>query len=389
MDRSARVSAPASGARSHSDLCEQFRTIAELHGDVAWIVDCATGLPSYVSPAVVSLLGYDMADLVGMLQKQQPDGPLAAMCAGLPARLQRFALGDKSRRRLVRCFDLVHADGHTVSVEVTSSVLTNDAGAAVSLVGTVRDVGERARIAAQQRKFTSMLNHEFRTPLSTIDGAIQRLEVTGVNADDATRQRYRKIQEAVDRLIGMMDEYLSPERMAEVGASRPADAASPVQLLEEAAALVRQARRGVNVELGELPALVRCQPAGLRLALKVMVDNAIQYSPADRPITLAGRRADGGIELLVRDGGAGVPVAEIRSIFGKRYRGSNAMGKGSGSGLYLARSVIEVHGGAISVQNVAPFGAEFRIWLPAHGGAGKRVASKVINSDNSHHQLLG
>ena len=388
MDRHARVTAQT-GARSHSDLCEQFRTIAELHGDVVGIIDCTTGVPAYISPSVASLLGYDVADIAELLRRHRPDSPLAALWAGLDARLQRFAVGDTSRQRLVRSYELSHSAGHKVAVEVTSAILTDAAGKPAWLIGTVRDVSDRQRIAAQQRKFTSMLNHEFRTPLSTIDGAIQRLEVTGADADPATRQRYRKIGEAVDRLIGMMDEYLSPERMAEVGASRPADAASPAQLLEEAAALLQQARRDVIVELGELPAMVRCQPAGLRLALKVLVDNALQYGPADRPVTLSAHRADGGIALLVRDCGTGVPPNELSSIFGKRYRGSNATGKGSGSGLYMARSVIEVHGGALTVQNVAPLGAEFRIWLPVHGGTGKSVASKVINSDNSYHQLQG
>ena len=389
MDRSARVTAQQAGARSNRDLCESFKAIAELHGDVAWIIDCATGAPAYVSPSLVSLLGYDQADVTDLMRKQRPHGPITALCAGLSARLQRFAFGDKSRQRLVRCFDLVHADGHQVAVEVTSAIVTDEHGNAVFLAGTLRDVGERRRILEQQRKFTSMLNHEFRTPLSTIDGAIQRLEVTGANADDATRARYRKIGEAVDRLIGMMDEYLSPERMAEAGATRPADAASPAQLIEEAAAQVRKAGRAVQVELGQLPALVRCQPAGLRLALKVLVDNALQYSPGEQMLTLAAGRSEGGIELVVRDGGAGVPQAELGSIFGKRYRGSNATGKGAGSGLYMARAVIEVHGGTITVQNVAPDGAEFRIWLPVHDGGGKSVASRVINSDNSDHQLQG
>lgn len=386
MDRSARVIA-SQEARS-SDAGELFRAIAELHGDVAFIVDCASGALTYLSASVVSLLGVDMADIVEQLEADS-SGALAGMYAGLPARLQRFAFGDHSRKRLVRTFELRHADGRTVPVEVTSLILTDAAGAATSLVGTVRDISERRQIAAQQRKFTSMLNHEFRTPLSTIDGAIQRLEVTGASADEATRARYRKIGAAVDRLIGMMDEYLSPERMAEVGATRAADAASPAQLMQEAAELVRAAGRDIIVELGELPALVRCQPGGLRLALKVLVDNAIAYSPPARPIALAARCAAGGIELLVRDGGNGVPDGEAESIFGKRVRGSNATGIGSGLGLYMARSVIEVHGGKLSVQNVAPMGAEFKIWLPAHGGAGKSVASGVSNSDNSAHRTQG
>src|SRR5690349_18770551 len=106
MDRSAGV----------TDLGEQFRAIAELEGNVAWIVDCASGLPAYVSASVLALLGYDMADFVAHFESGNPDGPLAALCAGLPARLQRYAQGDASRVRVVRSFDQPHRDGRIVPV---------------------------------------------------------------------------------------------------------------------------------------------------------------------------------------------------------------------------------------------------------------------------------
>jgi PAS domain S-box-containing protein len=376
MDRGASASAAHQRARNATDLGEQFRAIAELEGNVAWVIDCASGRPCYMSDSVLALLGYDMADFVAHFDAGLPDGPLAALCAGLSQRLKRYADGDRSRQRVVRTFDQRHRDGRIVPVEVISTIMPDAGGAPAFVAGTLRDISERRELAERQRKFTSMLNHEFRTPLSTIDGAIQRLEVTGAHADEATRARYRKIQLAVDRLIGMMDEHLSPERMAAAGATRPADSASPAELLQEAASLARLAGRDIIVELGELPAHVRCQPNGLRLALKVLIDNALQYSPPERPVALGGRHADGGIEMTVRDGGEGVPESEREQIFAKRYRGSNAVGAGSGLGLYMARSVIDVHGGHISVKNVAPFGAEFRIWLPAAAGGIKMLSSK-------------
>jgi signal transduction histidine kinase len=122
----------------------------------------------------------------------------------------------------------------------------------------------------------------------------------------------------------------------------------------------------------------------VRLALKVLVDNALQYGPVDAPIALSGRRAAGGIELLVRDHGGGVPADDMAHIFAKSWRGSNAGARpGSGLGLYMARSVIEVHGGILSARNTPPQGAEFRIWLPLRELLGKNVASGGHTSDNS------
>ena len=374
MNRNARVTGQQSMARSNTNLTEQFRVIAELHGDIAWIVDCATGHLTYVSASALAVSGYDLTEFRSHVEADWSEGPLAALGAGLSERLRRFGAGDLSRKRVLRHYEQQLADGRVLPIEVTSSLVLDEDGNPVALVGTARDISHVRVKAEQQRKFTSMLNHEFRTPLSTIDGAIQRLEVTGASADEPTRMRYRKIQAAVDRLIGMMDEHLSPERLEDAQATRPAQSISPAQLLEDAADQVRAAGREVVLTLGELPQQVRCQPSGLRVAIKVMIDNALQYGPPDRPVTLSGQRCDGGIELTVRDCGAGIPVDDLARVFDKRYRGSNATGFGSGLGLYMARSVIDVCGGHIFAKNVAPTGAEFRIWLPVRAMAGKSVA---------------
>ena len=367
-------------------LVEQFRAIAELRGDVAWIVDCASGGLSYISPSVRDLLGYEAADVSKQLSSPQAASPLAALCAGLPERIARFAAGDRSRRELLRRVDQLRPDGSTVALDVRSTLLTDASGKPYALVGVLIDASAERERAEEKRRFASMLNHEFRTPLSTIDGAIQRLEATATQADEPTRQRYRKIQGAVDRLIGMLDQYLSPDRMDEIGSARQPDTVAPEALLQEAAAQISAAGGSARIETSGLPPLIRAQPNALRLALKVLVDNALQYSAPGQPILLAGHATTDGIELSVRDQGKGVPEAEIGMIFDKGYRGSNAVGQGSGLGLYMARSVVEVHGGTIEVQNVPSLGPVFKIWLPAQRATGKRVAPEWCSSDNSGNQ---
>ncbi|HEX9171417.1 MAG TPA: PAS domain-containing sensor histidine kinase [Telluria sp.] len=385
MTRSAGVKSksPAAPRGGAVGAGEQFRAIAEIGGEVAWIVDCATGMPTYISASVEALLGYGVGDFTFQLTGGSPDGPLAALCGGLPERLRRFAAGDPTRQHLVREFEQRRRDGGVVAVELVSSLMLGDDGAPVALVGVLRDLSARRGREAEQRRFASMLNHEFRTPLSTIDGAIQRLEATGAAVDQATRQRYRRIAVAVERLIGMLDEYLSPDRMEANGEQRAPDSLDPRALLEEGAAQARAAGRAVTADPCDLPPLLRCEPQGMRLALKVLVDNALRYSPADSPVAIAGRRAGGGIELLVTDHGDGVPEDEQVRIFDKFYRARNAAGaSGSGLGLYMARSVVEIHGGSLDMRNLPEGGAQFRIWLPAQGGAGKSVASGPGSSNN-------
>ena len=350
---------------------DQFRTIAEIGGDVAWIVDCCTGQPTYISPSVQELVGYSPDEL----RDQAADGAVMPLLAGLPSRLARFAAGDLSRLKLVREIEFPHRDGRLIPIEIISSVLVDQTGQPSAVVGVARDLSARREHEAGRRRFASMLNHEFRTPLSTIDGAIQRLEVTGADADQPTRDRYRRISTAVERLIGMLDQYLSPDRIEESGTVRRTDSINPRRLLEEGALLARAAGRSASLALGDLPDTVRGEPQVLRLALKVLVDNALKYSPAGAPIELSGQRTANGIELLVRDHGAGVPDGESDLIFAKSRRGSNAGERaGSGLGLYMARSVVEVHGGTIVMDKTGVDGSTFKISLPIRESSGKLVA---------------
>jgi PAS domain S-box-containing protein len=361
---------------------DAFRTIAELGGDLAFVLDCATRRPAYISPGVDEMLGYSTADIRAQLENGG-DGPLAALCAGLPERLARFAAGDGSRLRVMREFELRRPDGSEVAVEVISTLALDDGGQPRALLGLVRDVSARRERERERKRFASMLNHEFRTPLSTIDGAIQRLESLGTKADEATRQRYRKIAAATDRLIAMLDDYLSPERMAALGSQRRENAVGPRLLLEELVAQARVAGRPVTLAVGELPATLRGEPSGLRLALKVLLDNALRYTPAGTTLHATGRRVDGGIELALRDEGAAVPPGDVGRIFDKGYRGANAEGiAGSGLGLYMARSVVEVHGGSLTYACHPEGGAEFTLWLPVQASGAKALASGLTSSDN-------
>jgi signal transduction histidine kinase len=359
--------------RSSTELgtADAFRAIAELGGDIAFIVDCTSRMPVYVSPGVDALLGYGADDFRAQLTGGG-DGPLAALCAGLDERLRRFTAGDGSGLRVVREFDLVRPDGQGVTVETVSTLLLDAAGRPHLLAGLLRDLTAQRASEREQKRFASMLNHEFRTPLSTIDGAIQRLEATGKDADEPTRQRYRKIAAATDRLIAMLDDYLSPERMAALGRERPANGVSPRLLLDEVVAQARAAGRPVEFAAEALPAHVRGDPAGLRLALNVLLDNALRYSPAGSTLYVTGGCAAHGIALTLRDKGPGVPQDDIAGIFDKGYRGANAAGvPGSGLGLYMARSVVEVHGGTVNYAPVASGGAAFSLWLPAQHGTAK------------------
>ena len=367
---------PEHSAASMAVPSEQFRTIAELAGDIAFSIDLPSHTVRYVSPAFSELLGYPAGALQAALAGSGPHADLAALGAYLASG------GHAPGVRSVHDVEVCNADGHPVGLQVIATVMRNEDGSS-ALVGQLRDLTQQRAHFADQRRFASMLNHEFRTPLATIDGAIQRLEATSHGADEPTRQRYRKIAVAADRLIAMLDEYLSPDRMAAIGKVRQPNTIAPADLLEAGAKQVRDAGREATLDASELPQALRGEPEGLRLALKVLVDNALLFSPPGTKVSLGARRSGGGVEFTVRDEGKGVPADEAARIFDKGYRGRNAEGlPGSGLGLYMARSIVDVHGGMLRL-GAHEGGAEFRLWLPAlESGGQQRLASTSPSSDN-------
>lgn len=371
---------------------DPFQTIAELSGDVAFIVALPDAAVHYMGAGCAALTGYSSAQWCDPMSDAAP--VLAGLMAGWQLRLARLVDGNGKgdsgggANKLVREVEISHRLGHKVPLEIISTFTFDAAGNPAALVGIVRDVAQRREHEAGRRRFASMLNHEFRTPLSTIDGAIQRLQVTGQAADQATLDRYRKIANAVDQMIGMLEQYLSPDVVAASGTVARSDRVNPRRLLEEGAQWVRASGRTVTLELGKLPDSLRGEPQGLRLVLRVLIDNALQYGPADQPIALLGSVRADTIVLAVHDSGAGVPAGEEQQVFGKHVRGSNAGHlAGAGLGLYMARSVVEVHGGVIEYQRqVANDGGArtaFRICLPVRTVTGKEVATAGPSSDNS------
>lgn len=338
----------------------QFRLLAEHGRDAAFLLDATTFELLYISPAAQRLTGYDLPAL---------REHAAQLAADVPARLQRWRDGDASRLTLLREVALPHADGHLLALEISSTIVPAAAGRSMTLVGSLRDVSEaqaqEAEREKEQKRFASMLSHEFRTPLATIDGAIQRLVSTSQDADDATRKRYVKIQTAVDRLLSMIDDYLSPERMAAIGRERAADGIAPLALLQQAAATVPASHR-VQLELDEdLPARLRCDVPGMALCLKILLDNAVKFSAPGSAITLSAKLVpEGGVALCVRDAGPGLREDELAQLFEKGFRGTDAQHPGAGLGLYMARAVVDVHGGSLQGHNLPEGGAVFRIWLP-------------------------
>lgn len=270
-------------------------------------------------------------------------------------------------------------------------------------------------VQLEYQRFAKMLSHEFRTPLATIDGALQNLDMTSGAATEATRLRYRKMAAALEQLLALIDDYLSPQRMASIGRAVRSTHLCPRELLESALAQhiaahqsgpqqggsqqggIQQggAPRSITLHMEALPASLRCEPDATRLCLQLLLDNAAVHTPPGSHIVLSARaRLQGGIEIVVQDDGPGVALHDIAHVFDNGYRGSSVAGAqaaaGAGLGLYIARSIIEGQGGTLTLENVAGGGVAFKMFLSTVIAAEKSLASDTCNRDNSvHDKVIG
>ena len=222
-----------------------------------------------------------------------------------------------------------------------------------------------------QREFVSMASHEFRTPLTIIDTAAQRMaRKAEEHAPDDLRERVEIIRDAVKRLVVMIESTLDSAR-AEAGKIdfHPHRlgvedlVTSVINRIQDIAPTHR-----IAVTLDGAPEEITGDPGLLEQVLTNLLSNAVKYSPADSEIEVTAGTCGGDLEISVRDHGVGIPSDEIPKLFQKYFRASTSTGiAGTGLGLYLIRRLVKLHGGSIGVESTKGEGSTFTLCLPVEG----------------------
>jgi two-component system sensor histidine kinase KdpD len=234
---------------------------------------------------------------------------------------------------------------------------------------------DRIRVAAEAERLRSALlsslSHDLKTPLASIIGAASSLRQYGAGFDASDREELvRTIESEAERLNRFVINLLDMTRLE---SGTIAIERVPVDLAEVVAtALDRTARSlaGHRVEVDIEPDLpmLRLDPVLFEQALVNLLENAAKYAPAGTLVTVAARRAAGGVVLAVADEGPGIPVGEIGRIFEKFYRAHDRDRRPAGTGLGLAicHGFIEALGGTITAANRSDrSGAVFTTVFPA------------------------
>ncbi|QQG37413.1 MAG: PAS-domain containing protein [Micavibrio aeruginosavorus] len=225
--------------------------------------------------------------------------------------------------------------------------------------------------SALQKQFVNMVSHEFRTPLTIIDGHAQILhrKADEISAEDI-RKRSKTIRSAVSRLISMMEGVLS-SNMLKTGKleiiPEPVDIRQfAADLCEDHAELAKDHR--IDLDCNALPAKVNVDKKILSLILTNLLSNAIKYTKDSPYIVVKLSLTDNWLSIRVKDNGIGIPYDELPQVFERYFRASTATGiPGTGIGLSLVKDLVALYQGSLEVNSDVGKGTEFLIRLPVAG----------------------
>jgi signal transduction histidine kinase len=247
-------------------------------------------------------------------------------------------------------------------------------------------LAQEQRLALLQRNFVSMASHEFRTPMTIIDGHARRLVKMKDSVSPAEiGERAGKVRSAVLRMTQLIENLLNSSRLIDGGVGgegggqyfHPAEM-DMAALLQEVCQLHREMVPGAHIaeRIAAAPMLMVGDAKLLFQVFSNVLSNAIKYSPDGGVIAVDAVTATDEIVVAIADHGIGIPATDIDRLFERYHRGSNVSGiVGTGVGLYLVKMVVDMHGGAVTVESKEGDGARFTIRLPLKPAAATPTAA--------------
>ena len=235
----------------------------------------------------------------------------------------------------------------------------------------MHDLSERRRAEDLRREVMAMVTHDLRTPLMTI-GNILDFFNRGIYGtfEDKGKDFLRSAIRNVDRMTSLITDLLDIEKInsgtvrLELDEVPVADCFFAVKEMNEVSAGGKKISLNFN---DDSHCIVMADEERLIRVIQNLVSNAIKFSPPNTAISVSAAAKVGVVEIAVADQGPGIAPDEVALVF-DRYRqvGTNAKesAMGSGLGLAICKSIVELHGGQISVASELGKGSTFTFTLP-------------------------
>lgn len=228
------------------------------------------------------------------------------------------------------------------------------------------------RLDEVKDEFLSIASHQLRTPLTSIKGYVDMM-LEGDFGDIPGKQRevLEDIFTSSERMVQLINDFLNVSRI-QTGKfaleRRPTDLEELIEKeIKLMSASLEQRNLKIDWQCDEMMPLLNVDTDKIRQVVVNMIDNAIYYSRPDTTIKVRLDKEPNNLVFTVIDTGIGVPKKEQANLFGKFFRASNARKRrpdGTGVGLYLAKKIVDTHGGEIIFESVEGEGSTFGFKLP-------------------------
>lgn len=261
-----------------------------------------------------------------------------------------------------------------VTQQRSSRTMSGD-GSRFGTVVSVHDISDRHELEAAKRAFIAGISHELKTPLSIIIGYAETLLRQDANWDAETlEQGLEVIHDEATHLTKMVNNLLDAARIEAGGLDLNVEPLRLESILNDVAQKFRTANPEYTFHLDnddESPVSVLGDVDRLRQVIQNLVSNAVKYSPAGSNVWIRIWEDEADAGFCVTDEGPGIPEEQQKLIFERFFRNDETASRteGAGLGLYLARVLVEAHGGDIWVEDDGgkdDAGATFCVSLPRY-----------------------
>jgi signal transduction histidine kinase len=249
-----------------------------------------------------------------------------------------------------------------------------------------RSLKHERELSQMKTDFISVVSHEFRTPLTTIQSASELLEYYEWTKEEKVEQLHQ-IQSEVKHMTALMEDVLFLSRS---NTNKAKLSLTKFDLLSFISQLLRQMQRTFAQEYtlnssiyiyssntsienlhfqNDLPTLiVKMDEKLLRQILTNLLTNAIKYSPQNKIVDFQLTVEQDQVVFVISDHGIGIPDEDLEHLFGAFHRGKNVgILPGTGLGLSIVKNCIDIHDGSISVESQLDIGTKFTVVLPISG----------------------
>jgi two-component system phosphate regulon sensor histidine kinase PhoR len=258
----------------------------------------------------------------------------------------------------------------TQSFAVTAMPVRSD-GSSSGAVMVLHDITELRRLERARRDFVANVSHEFKTPLTAIQGFAETL-LGGALDDKENRRRFLEImRDNASRLSRLTDDLLKLSQIEAGEFQKEFRAIDIPDLIERCLETTR-----LEAEAKQIQLEAECEPdlppatgdmGALHEILQNLLDNAVRYTQPGGRVSITAAAVRDKIMISVADTGIGIPKVEQERIFERFYRVDAARSRelgGTGLGLSIAKHLVEAHGGCIEVDSEVGRGSTFHVRLP-------------------------